>query len=206
MHIILTDILICPRCGPEFGLVVLADEMTDRRIESGQLGCSNCRTFYPVQHGVPDLTGGSEAVEAAPRAAEDVEEAAYRAGALLGVGGGPSNLFLGGHDVAVAHRLAQILPDTLVVATAAEHGAQGPASLLRHGAMLPFRDRSLRGVALAGKAADRLLEEGLRTLLPAARLVLDPAPADALERLETAGAELLLNEESVMVACPGRRR
>ena len=55
MHILLTDALTCPRCGPEFGLIVLADRTHERRVQSGSLGCANCREKYPVRHAVADL-------------------------------------------------------------------------------------------------------------------------------------------------------
>ena len=32
MHILLTDALTCPRCGPDFGLIVLAEGVEDRRV------------------------------------------------------------------------------------------------------------------------------------------------------------------------------
>lgn len=51
MHILLTDILTCPRCGPEFGLILLADELRDRRVHEGTLGCANCRGRWPVRRG-----------------------------------------------------------------------------------------------------------------------------------------------------------
>ena len=55
MHILLTDRLACPRCGPEFGLVLLAHEVRDRRVLEGDLGCPNCREAYPVREGFADL-------------------------------------------------------------------------------------------------------------------------------------------------------
>ena len=55
MHLLLTDRLTCPRCGPEFGLVLLADRLEDRRVLEGALGCPNCRDRYPVRDGFGDL-------------------------------------------------------------------------------------------------------------------------------------------------------
>ena len=61
MHILLTDALTCPRCGPEHGLILLADAIEERRVVSGKLGCPNCRTTFPIAGGggtVPAFGGG----------------------------------------------------------------------------------------------------------------------------------------------------
>ncbi|HEX9108086.1 MAG TPA: hypothetical protein VF832_12675, partial [Longimicrobiales bacterium] len=73
---------------------------------------------------------------------------------------------------------------------------------------LPFADGSVRGVALGGASADRLLEEGLRVLNPMARLVLEDAPPRAVERVAAAGGRVVASEGSTVVAvtlrAPGR--
>lgn len=51
----LTDRLTCPRCGPTFGLILLAERMVDRRVRDGTLGCPNCRDAFPVVDGFADL-------------------------------------------------------------------------------------------------------------------------------------------------------
>jgi hypothetical protein len=80
----------------------------------------------------------------------------------------------------------------------------GVSRVLASGAGLPFRG-GLRAAALTGGADDARLREGLRVLAPGARLVVDPAPADAAERLRGLGAEVLLDEDGVVVArAPGR--
>ncbi len=55
MNVLLTDHLVCPRCGPPFGLVLLARDVRDRRVRRGELGCSNCRDAFPVKNGFADL-------------------------------------------------------------------------------------------------------------------------------------------------------
>ena len=55
MQLLLTDRLACPRCGPGFGLVLLADRMVDRRVHEGTLGCPNCRDSFTVHAGFADL-------------------------------------------------------------------------------------------------------------------------------------------------------
>ena len=38
MHILLTDLLFCPRCGPQHGLILLANRLEERRVLDGWLG------------------------------------------------------------------------------------------------------------------------------------------------------------------------
>ncbi|HEX5724407.1 MAG TPA: hypothetical protein VFX98_03025, partial [Longimicrobiaceae bacterium] len=68
---------------------------------------------------------------------------------------------------------------------------------------LPFRDRSLRGAALTGGADAALLAEGVRVLVPGARLVVEPAGPGAAARLREAGARVLLEQDGVVVAQAG---
>ena len=61
MHILLTDVVTCPRCGPEFGLILLADRFEERRVMQGRLGCPNCREEYepsPNERRQMEKTGG----------------------------------------------------------------------------------------------------------------------------------------------------
>ena len=55
MNVVLTDHLVCPRCGPPFGLILLAHEVRDRRVQRGEFGCANCRDRFPVEDGFGDL-------------------------------------------------------------------------------------------------------------------------------------------------------
>ena len=55
MNVALTDHLVCPRCGPPFGLLLLARDVRDRRVHRGEFGCPNCRDHFPVEHGFGDL-------------------------------------------------------------------------------------------------------------------------------------------------------
>lgn len=55
MNVALTDHLVCPRCGPPFGLILLAHDVRDRRVRRGEFGCANCRDRFPVEDGFGDL-------------------------------------------------------------------------------------------------------------------------------------------------------
>lgn len=55
MNAVLVDHLVCPRCGPPNGLVLLAHDVRDRRVHEGEFGCPNCRDRFPVVGGFGDL-------------------------------------------------------------------------------------------------------------------------------------------------------
>jgi uncharacterized protein YbaR (Trm112 family) len=210
MLIVLTDILTCPRCGPEFGLVVLADRLENRRVVEGALGCSNCREIYPVVEGLPDLRYPPRPLPEFDPSTDpptdppgDPHEAAFRLAALLGVTGGPGVLVVAGERAHLAATLTSIVPEigAVAVGTHVVHvpDAEGTSRVLCD-ERIPLRGRSVRGVALTGTAAAALLAEGARILDPGGRLVLDPAPPDAVPRLAAAGFEVLLDQDGIVVA------
>lgn len=202
MQIVLTDVLTCPRCGPAFGLIVLADRLVNRRVLEGRLGCANCRESYEIRSGVahlalPSLDPAPVDVPQPP----DPEEA-VRLAALLGLSDTRGLVLLVGRPAALAGALVELVPEITV-------GAVGPhvAGLEDHSevsrvfasAVLPFRDRSAAGIALGGDTAVSLLDEAIRTLRPGSRLVADDIP-HAAERLASAGLSVLLDEERIVVA------
>ncbi|MEJ2482418.1 MAG: hypothetical protein P8049_04705 [Gemmatimonadota bacterium] len=63
----LSESLVCPRCGPPQGLVVLVEEMDGRRIATGRLDCPACEQRFPLAAGVLDFR------EAAARASSSEE-------------------------------------------------------------------------------------------------------------------------------------
>lgn len=200
MHVSLTDVLTCPSCGPGHGLILLPDAVRDRRVESGLLGCADCRERYPVRDGVADLSAGAEAAEPTEpsgRRSGAAEEAVRLAG-LLGLAEAQGVVLLAGPGGEVAAELSGLLEAVEVVV--AGSSPEAGASVLRVGATLPFQSARLRGVALTGAAADVLLEEGARVVAPVARLLLDPAPADARERLAAAGLRVVAEEGGAVLA------
>lgn len=208
MHILLTDVLQCPRCGPGFGLVVLADQLRDRRVQQGALGCANCRTTYPVRKGEADLRRDPAATHSPPPpAAAPAEEAALQTAALLGVADGGGVLLLAGDGGAeLAPAVAALVPQVEVVAASAAAAAASPSGAANGSARiiadasLPFRDRTLRGVALLDRGAAAWLDEALRVLLPGARLVLFAPSPRITAHLRARGAPILLDEGGVVVA------
>ncbi|MSR21992.1 MAG: hypothetical protein EXR92_00290 [Gemmatimonadetes bacterium] len=203
MHLLVTDRLACPRCGPAFGLVLVADELEERRVLRGFLGCSNCRDRYPVEGGFGDLRPaprGSLPAEALDHRSDP--EAALKVAALLGIRDGPGLLFLTGSSVRHADILAGLVEGIEVVA--AHHGLRDSpessgVSRVACGGRLPFFNGSLRGAVLEGVPGRDALGEGIRILASGARLVLLDPPGDALEQMEAGGIELLMESDSVLV-------
>lgn len=210
MHILLTDILSCPRCGPEFGLILLADRIEARRVLDGTLGCANCRSKYPIQEGVADLRiEGSAATEPGTEtAAEPAEtpspDAALRWAALLGVTEGPAYLLIAGPAAALAGEIASLIEHIEVIAATdtprPAPAVPGVSRIAVSGGHLPFYSGRVNGVALSGDSAGALLEEGMRVLGPLGRIVIDPAPSDVEERIGRAGLNVLLHQDRTLVA------
>jgi uncharacterized protein YbaR (Trm112 family) len=209
MLILLTDLLACPRCGPEFGLVAQSDRMEERRVLEGRLGCPNCRHAYPVRGGVADLRLPGGAAPAAEEGAAPDPAAAARLAALLGLAGFAGMALLAGPGARHAAAIAAMVPEAEVVTVEEAPrtgGEPGVTRLVASGGRLPFRSGMLRAAALTGGAGDEAaLHEGLRVLAPGGRLVVDPAPEGTAPRLRAAGARLLLDDEGRVVAeAPGR--
>lgn len=203
MHILVTDRLTCPRCGPDFGLILFADELKDRRVISGSLGCANCRERYPVRDGLADLRPSPRPPLGAdePAARED-PEAAVRLAALLGVGEGPGLVLLMGPAVGDAARLAEMLPEIEVIAVHPDltggRESEGVSRMVV-GDRLPFRTGSVRGAVLDGGTHEALLGEALRSLSPGARLVCLRTGSGTAAEIAAHGGRVLLKSETALV-------
>lgn len=203
MHLLVTDRLACPRCGPGFGLILFADRLEERRVFEGALGCANCRERYPVEGGFCDLRPAPRGLNSAVdlNLADD-PEGALRIAALLGVREGPGLLLLMGESVRHAPRVAAIAKGIEVVAA---HPALRSASevdgvsRVQVGERLPFFDGSVRGVVLGGGDGEERLREAIRILAPEARLVVIHPGQEVGRWLETQGVELLMEAPSAVV-------
>jgi uncharacterized protein YbaR (Trm112 family) len=205
MHILLTDRLTCPRCGPEFGLILLSHRMEERRVLEGSLGCSNCRERFPIRAGVADLRppprgdlAGSKHLEP-PTSPSPLEVAA-----LLGVTEGPGNLALVGRMAAHAEAVAGLVPGVEVVAIArgleSEEGETEGVSRFVAGSRLPLQSRSLRGVALFGNEGLGRAAELVRVVARFGRVVVWGDVEGWGEALEAEGLEVLVSENEALVA------
>ena len=212
VHLFLTDRLCCPRCGPEFGLILLAQEVRDQRVLEGDLGCPNCRDQFPVQAGFADLrppprnpVPGSETPESGddsvtgPRA----EAEGLRMAAALGITEGPGTLLVLGPASRFSGALTRLVGGVEVVGI--HSSLQGVeeregVSRMQAGRTLPFFSASFRGVLLSGGVDDRAMAEGFRVVTPGGRVVVfDPTPEN-LDWVENSGFMVLLVEDGVLVA------
>lgn len=204
MHLLLTDRLACPRCGPAFGLILRADEMADRQVMTGVLGCSNCRELFPIEKGCADLRPPPRfEVEpaAAPVASGDLEPGSLQA--LLGIVRGPGTVVLVGAPAALAHEFGHAVEDLHVVAADPGVRDQPESSVVSRvlvGSVLPFFSRSLRGVVVDGRLGLEIVREAARIVASGSRVIVSMAPVEAADALTGAGLELLVSEAGTIVA------
>ena len=210
MHLLLTDVAVCPRCGPEFGLILLADRVDERRVMEGRLGCANCREEYPIREGVLDVRyPPGEAVSNRAGGVAPDPERALRFAALMGVIGGGEWVLIVGGGAGLASEVAGLIPGVQVISVGgAESGNAGSSSISRvvADAVVPFRPGSLSGVALAEPGDASAVAEVARLLRPGGRLVVESAPPEAAAEARSAGLEVLLEDGGTLVAGAGVAR
>ncbi len=209
MHLLLTDHLSCPRCGPAFGLILLADRMEEHRVRDGTLGCPNCRDGFPVRDGFGDLRAPPRGELPSGRAGAPGRAdpaAAERLWALLGVAEGPGTLLLVGSAARLAAAVAERIPGVEVVALDADMARWPEAPRVSRMAArpgIPFFSRTLRGVAVDGTLGVRWLEEAARAVAPLSRVVVTDAPDDAGAILARSGLHVLVSQGGTVVAARG---
>jgi len=210
MHIVLTDILTCPVCGPDFGLIVLARNIEDRRVLEGTLGCPNCERHYPIEGGLAQLAAGEPLKVGAAEPADAERAVRIAAFAALqegwqrsGAGRAPSLLV--GAPAGQAAELAALLPGTEFIAFAdnlRESPEQPGVNRIMAGDRLPIGSGRLRAVVLHGGEAGALVAEAARVLSVAGRLIWLNAPEDAEATLADAGLQLLARDAVNLIAVP----
>ena len=207
MHLFLTDRITCPRCGPEFGLILLAHEVRDRRVLEGDLGCFNCREKYPVRSGFADLRVPPRSPIDPPFADFDMasvdSEETLRLAALMGVTEGPGALLIKGPAARHATSLAKLIDGVEIVGIEPDLiGAEeedGVSRMVAH-RRFPFFSATFRGIILSGEEVHEDLDEAARAVAPLGRIVILNAPVEITHRVETLGLKVLLQEGGVLVA------
>jgi uncharacterized protein YbaR (Trm112 family) len=216
VHLLLTDRLSCPRCGPTFGLILRADRLEGRLVLDGILGCPNCRDAYPVSDGFADLRAPPRSemepgLAGPPPAERGGAEAgsgarAERLVALLGISGGPGTVALVGEPARLAPDVAAALPDLLIVAVDPDLRlwSETPVvSRLACGPGLPFFGSTLRGVVVDGRLGPAWLTEAARVVHAKARVVVLHAPEDGSDVLGACGLTVLARDAGTVVAARG---
>jgi uncharacterized protein YbaR (Trm112 family) len=202
LHVLLTDVLTCPRCGPDWPLILLAEDVEDRRVLAGWLGCANCRERFRVEGGFGDVRYGAGGSQPAVTASESAAEA-MRIAALLGVTEGSGLVLVVGAGAVNAGAIADLVPGLEVVAAWAPLATRlerEGVSRLGIAGTLPMRSASMRGVALTDASSEALIEEAARVVAPRARVIVFNGGTHIGERLERAGLRVLAQDEHATVA------
>lgn len=183
--------------------MLLADELVDRRVLMGSLGCSNCRERYPIEDGFGDLRPPPREGHDLPGIVESVPGDAGVIGALLQVTEGPGEVALLGRLATHGHDLAALIPELEIVCVdGGLHGVpeEPGVSRLAAGRMLPFPSGVMRGVALVPSDDPLRLGEAARILARGCRLVALDAPAGTAGEMGRLDLELVMDESGVVVA------
>ena len=211
MHLLLTDRLICPRCGPGFGLILIADRLENRRVIEGSLGCPNCRDRFPVEGGFVDLRPPPRRAEDQVRDVEPpTSPPVTEVAALLGLGEGSGNVALIGDLAGHAMALAELAPDVEVIGIAPglRRWEEGDGvSRMSAATSLPLSSGSLRAVGLFAGCERALAGEMARVLAPKGRIaVWDGVPSEGrgevqewADALSSEGLDVLASQESAVV-------
>jgi uncharacterized protein YbaR (Trm112 family) len=192
MFIELTDHLRCPAPHEEAFLVLVPDQVRQRDVTSGTLGCLVCGSEYRIEGGIARL--------ATPpfTAAADRGTDAAALQALLGLDGpGGYVALVGGIAAAAATGEGFDGIGLVLVNPSADVVAVPPRMSVLEAAGIPLKSRSVRGVVLGTEtAADPgWIAEARRVLLPGRRLVAHgPMPEAAL------GLEVLASADGWWVA------
>lgn len=198
MHLVLTDVLVCPRCGPPAGLIVMADRMAGRRVLAGVLGCPNCHENFPVQEGVADLRleAPGPAIAAAPYQGDPL-----RLAALTGLMEARGFSLVIGPAGQLAGPMVALVPNLQLVVVSQPgwaEAAEGVSPLLVDGG-LPLSSASMRAVIVSGAASESLLRECARVVAGGARVVIDGGSA-GVELVVRSGLQVLVAEGGTIVA------
>ena len=197
MYLVLTDVLTCPRCGPEQGLIVLTDRMEGRRILEGALGCPICESKYPIRGGLADL----RRTDQAPAPDSGVRGSGFdamRSAALLGIAQGPAIVVMLGVTNDAAAEVAAIVPGLEIVTVAgdAADGVEQPGvSRLLTNAALPLRGSSVRAALIETAVFEEIARDVVRVLAIGGRLVF-PAGQPRFEELVEGGVLRVLARDA----------
>lgn len=212
MHLLLTDRLSCPRCGPTFGLILRADRIVERLVLDGVLGCPNCRDAFGVVAGFADLRApprdelGPGLAGPPPDPDAPADERAARVVALLGIAAGPGTIALVGEPARLGAEVSAGLPEAHVVGVDPDlrfWPETSAMSRIAAGPGLPFFGSTLRGIAVDGRLGPAWVAEAARVVHRKARVVVLHAPEETRAVLAEGGLSVLAAEAETVVAARG---
>jgi uncharacterized protein YbaR (Trm112 family) len=195
MFIELTDHLRCPADHAESSLVLLPDEMHERSVRTGRLGCPVCGRTYVLTEGVLDLGGGDTALPETTLLTPDAITALVGLsgpGGYMALVGGPA---AGWREVALRNRGVG-----LVAVNPPANVRDEPGISVLRSAVVPLKSRSMRGVVLGSPFGGdpRWVSEAARVVLPGLRVAGEgPVP-------DPSGLELMAAAGGAWVGTPRR--
>ena len=137
MFIELIDAIRCPADHPPSSLVAAFDEVVDRDVVSGMLGCPVCRSEFQIRNG--DLWLVTTAMPSPATRALNPGEDALRLAASLDLRGETGFAILRGAWCALADRIADISPTHLVLLDPPLNTPRGLGrSVVHAGGTVPF--------------------------------------------------------------------
>ena len=171
MFIELVEVLRCIREHDESWLVASIDELRERSIQRGTLGCPVCGAEYPIASGIADFSGGASrnVVEGSDRDAGDI---AARAGGFLALAGVSGVVVLGGDWTRGAELLSQAT-DVRIVAANSPDDVRETASVafVTIADSIPLGAGSCAGVALDDSFSAAAAESARRVVRAGGRIV-----------------------------------
>ncbi len=206
MHLLLTDRLTCPRCGPTFGLILLANRLKERYVYDGLLGCSNCRDSFLIEQGFGDLRAPPRSGLPAGLSGQPGDlmlDQGERLLALTGLIGGPGTVALVGEPAGHGPLFAKHLGEMQVVGIDPDlrHWAEPTMfSRIVSAPGLPFVGSSIQALAVDGRLGPGLFKEAARVVSPRGRIVVSSATEETPSMLEETGLKILAMEPGTVVA------
>ena len=198
MFIELIETLRCPQPHEDSWLVGSFDELVDRDVRTGRLGCPVCRAEYPIVHGVAhfDADPAPPALAPAPSLAPIGSDDALRLAAMLDLASPGGLVVLEGEWGRAASMLAGFSEAQQLLLNPPSGLAERErlSAVVCRGAV-PVAASSCRGIAVHDTAAAERVAAGLAVALRTRGRLVVPTAAPLPD-----GFELLVRDASWTVA------
>lgn len=204
----LAGLLRCPGNHEQMPCVVITDEMDDRSVVRGVVGCPVCRAEHSIVAGVVEF-GKETPLDVGSRSDDRIAEdmpSADAVSALLNLAGPGGYVALIGSGSCLAEQLSEHTTGVhfIGVNPLPDLRETPSLSLLRSPDIIPLKDGSVRGVLIGRECVrPRWMDEAGRVLAEAGRLVavVDELSADGVQQL-VVGQGMWVGEKQVTIADP----